>query len=185
MGERPINSMEEGHPMLAAAVRVLNVASYREQAKAWWFNTELTQLTPDAGDGFIYLPNDVIRVDPCDQGLNYVQRGRRLYKAYASDAEDKYVFDKPVTCWLVRGLPFTDLPVPAQLVVQYATLIDFQKDFDGDNSKYEKLAASYREASIYLSAEHIRNKGANFLARNSTFQKIAALSPRTNRLATF
>lgn len=162
LGELPLNSVDEGHPMVPAALRALNTASAREQAKSWWFNKELTDLVPDT-QGNIYLPNDTLRVDPQATTLNYVQRGRRLYKPFEPSANDKYYFTHRVRCWLLREIPFEELPVPAQHVVSYSAQLDFMKAYEADQNKVQQIAMSYREAMMTLNAEHTRNVGANLL----------------------
>lgn len=162
LGELPINSVDEGHPMVPAALRILATASAREQAKSWWFNKELTDLVPDLS-GTIYLPNDTLRVDPQATTLNYVQRGRRLYKPYETSAADKYRFTHKVRCWLIREVPFEDLPVPAQHVVSFSAQLEFLKAYEADQNKVQQVAMLYREAMMTLNAEHTRNVGANLL----------------------
>ncbi|GEM_PF-3175039 len=166
LGETPVNDLSSGHPLVGAAVRMIGTANSREQAKAWWFNKELVTLSPD-DNGAIWLPNDTIRVDPTKTTLHYVQRGRRLYQPYARASVDKYKFTRPVTCWLVRLLPFEELPAPAQLLVSYSAQLDFMKSYDADQDKYAAVQALKREALIMLNAEHTRNQNANLL-RNAT-----------------
>jgi len=177
MGEAPLLSEDEGHPLYPQAVRTLNVASYRTQARGWWFNTEKIQLQPDAVSGNINLSPDVIRVDPRDDCLNYVQRGRKLYNAFAGPSVDRYVFTTPVSVWLVRHVPFEDLPVPAQLAVSYAAQVDFQRAYDADGLKFQQLMASAREALIGLNAEHISNVNANLLQTPSVVETMGRIAP--------
>lgn len=164
MGELPLNTVDEGHPLVPAALRIIATASTREQAKSWWFNRELTDLVPDPS-GFIYLPNDVLRVDPLATGLNYVQRGRRLYKPYEPSSANKYVFRDRVRCWLVRELPFEDLPIPAQQAVSFSAQLEFVKAYEADQAKVNDLKQQYARALIDLNAEHVRNLGVNILHR--------------------
>jgi hypothetical protein len=164
LGELPINALEEGHPMVPTALRMIGTASSMTQAKSWWFNKELTDLVPDTS-GFIYLPNDVLRVDPQASNLNYVQRGRRLYKPFETSANDKYKFKEKVRCWLVRELPFDDLPVPAQHVVSYAAQLEFMKAYEADQQKVAQVTNMYSQALMQLNADHTRNSDVNILRR--------------------
>lgn len=163
LGELPVNDLDDDHDLIPSARKALRVANMREQAKAWWFNKELVKLTPDEVTGHITLPGDTIRVDPTDESLNYVARGRRLYQPYASAATDKYKFDRPVECWLVRLLPFDELPPTAQNLVAVAAVLDFQKDYDADRAKVDQYQTDYRNAYVALNSEHIRNVNANRL----------------------
>jgi hypothetical protein len=162
LGEAPLNDLASGHPLVGAATRILDTANSREQAKSWWFNKELVKLSPDVS-GYIYLPNDTIRVDPQATTLHYVQRGRRLYQPYASASIDKYKFTRAVTCWLVRLIPFEDIPVPAQLLVSYSAQVDFMKSYDADPNKYAEVKNLRDEARIVLNAEHTLNQNSNLL----------------------
>lgn len=162
LGELPLNSVTEGHPMAPTALRIISTSKSRELSKSWWFNKELTDLTPDTA-GTIYLPDDTLRVDPQASNLNYVQRGRRLYKPFDPSSANKYKFDHPVRCWLVRDLEFEDLPVPAQFVVSYSAQLDFMKAYEADQAKFQQIGAMYRDAMLTLNAEHVRNSDVNIL----------------------
>lgn len=161
-GEAPINSLEDGHPDIPAALRALKFASRREQGKSWWFNRELVELVPQT-DGSIYLPNDVLKVDPESSSEQYVQRGRRLYKPYEATLATKYVFSSPVTVWLVREVPFEDCPYSAQQVISYAAQLDFMKSYEPDQMKLQLISTAYRDAFTTLGSEHVRAIGPNML----------------------
>lgn len=177
LGESPLNSLSDEHPLMAAALQALKVASMRVQARVWWFNRELTTLVPDTINGSIFLPADTIRLDPTDTSLNYVQRGNRLYKPYAPPSEDKYRFTKSVQCWLVRNLPFTDLPPTAQTAVMFAAVLDFQKEYDSDTDASAALTKDLGDAMVQLNTDHIRNVNANVLNRPSLQRKLMTMAP--------
>jgi len=168
LGELPMNSLEEGHPLAPTAIRTLSIANSRIQSMKWWFNRELTDLLPDL-DGHIYLPNDTLQVDPQDQGQKYVQRGRRLYKPYEPTLEAKFKFDRKVRCWLLREVPFDDCPPSIQYLVSYAAQLDFMKAYEADAQKYQQVARDYMESLKVANAEHTRAQGVNMLARRPIF----------------
>jgi hypothetical protein len=167
LGETPLNAIDEDHDLTASALNILKVANYREQAKAWWFNKEVVTLSPDSSTGHIFIPADTIKIDPTRTTLDYVARGRRLYRPYATASEDKWVFTSNVECELVRLLDFEDLPVTAQLFVQASARLEFQNTQDGDPNRTAGLNKEYTGAFITLNAEHIRNRDANVLRRPS------------------
>lgn len=177
LGELPLNTLDDEHDLVPAARSALKRVNMREQAKAWWFNKELTKLTPDVVTGYIAVPSDTIRVDPTDESLNYVQRGDRLYQPYASAAADKYKFTAPVECWLIRQLPFEDLPATAQTLISVATVLDFQKDYDADRQRVASLQQDYQVAYMTLNAEHIRNVNANRFRSPSMVRTMGLLTP--------
>lgn len=174
LGELPINALDEGHPMVPTALRMLDNASNRVQAVSWWFNREIVDLLPDT-QSFIYVPNDTISVDPADQRHNYVMRGRRLYKPYEPSSASKYTFDSTVRCWLVREVPFDDLPVSAQSAISYAAQLDFMKAYEADPQKFQQVQSDYRLAYATLNAEHVRSADANMLHRRPVFNQLTEI----------
>ena len=172
LGETPINSLDVDHPFVAAGRRFLRVASYREQAKSWWFNREHITLTPDA-QGNLRTPNDTLRIDPSNPAIRLVQRGERLYDVNRAS----YAFANSVECTLVRHIPFEDLPSPAQTVISLSAQRDFQKAYDADVQKFQQINLELREAQMTLNAEHTRNVGANLLNRPHVVSGLAAVSP--------
>lgn len=162
----PVNSLDDGDPNIPAALRSLTIANRREQSKSWWFNRELAELTPNV-DGNVYLPNDVLKVDPESASDKYVQRGRRLYKPFEATVANKYTFTQPVRVWLVREVPFEDCPYSAQQLISYSAQLDFMKSFEADQQKFQQVSLLYRDAMQTIGAEHVRAVGANMLARRA------------------
>lgn len=170
LGELPMNSLEEGHPMAPTAIRVLAIANTRVQAMKWWFNRELTDLYPDV-DGNIFVPQDTLTVDPVDQTKHFVQRGRRLYKPTEPTLAAKYTFTKKVRCWLLREVDFEDCPVSIQMMVSYAAQLDFMKSYEADAQKYQQVSQDYINALRTANSEHTRAMGANLLARRRVYNE--------------
>lgn len=172
IGEVPINDLNEGHVYAPVGQRMIKTANVREQSKGWWFNRELTDMQPDAVTKRIALPMDTLRVDPQEPTLNYVQRGRYLYQPYATAAVDRYQFSAPVRVWLVRLVPFEDLPAQAQSAVSFAAQMDFMKAYDADRDKYAEVKMAYRDALMVLNAEHTRNQNVNLITGNPVLSNI-------------
>jgi len=180
LSESPLNSLEEDHDLVPACLAALRNASFREQSKSWWFNQELVTLSPDAGTGNIMLPIDTIKVDPVNGSLNFVARGRRLYKPYAPANEDRLVFTQDVQVELVRMLDFEDLPLTAQLFISASAKLQFQTNYDGDAPAISMLQQEYKDAYITLNAEHIRNRDVNLIRRPTTANLLNNIGIRPN-----
>lgn len=161
LGESPLNDVDEDHPLVAAALRKFRLTNYKEQARKWWFNTEIVTLTPDPVSKFIYVPADTINVDPRSSRDPLVQRGRRFYDPNNAT----YEITGNVQCMLIRLVPFEDLPATAQAFVSASAKLAFQADFDGDQVKYRQLMDDKRDAYSILNSEHIRNCQTNLLHR--------------------
>lgn len=164
LGEAPLNSMDDDHAMVAAGRGILSRVNTREQAKKWWFNTEITTLTPDPENGSIYQPADAISVDPVQPSNEFVVRGRRLYKP----GSGSYVFSQPVECRIIRKVKFEDLPETAAAFIAATAVRDFCRSYDGDKNKMDALERERREAYTTFNSEHIRNSNTNLLRKPST-----------------
>lgn len=171
LGEAPLNSIEEDHPMVASGVRQLRVASYREQAKGWWFNKETVVLQPDVATQEIFVPGDCISVDPTDPFTNLVQRDRRLYDP--SKTTFKFTVNVPVN--MTRYVEFQDLPPTAAVYIGQCAVLMFQKSYDADPNKTKLLMMDKQEALMALNSEHIRNADVNLLNKASTAERMANL----------
>lgn len=170
MGETPLNSLEEDHPYVASGLRILTQMSKREQMKGWWYNREVITLSPDVSK-FLYLPNDVLSVDPEYALNNYAQRGRRLYDL----SKSRFEFDGDVKVKVIRELKFTDLPPAASAVIGLRAVLNFCRTYDGDVQKMAEIKRDRDEAVIAFNAEHIRNSQVNLLTRPSMMHKFNQL----------
>jgi hypothetical protein len=178
MGESPLIAIDTDHPYVQAALRSLGNASAVEQGEGYWFNTDLADLTVDPTTGFVYVPADSLDVDAGAAFL--IQRGRRLYDRSRSSYDLRPVLDTgPISVKVIREIPFEDLPPLAQQVISYRAQLDFQQEFDGDESKYSKLGGAYTNASRLLKAEDIRQQKVNLFNSQSMQSKLRLIRPMT------
>ena len=173
MGETPLNTLEDDHSYKAAALSILNQTNRIEQKRGWWFNSEYTELVPDATSKYVYIPLDAIAVKTIDRWHTppYAQRGKRLYNI----EKNSYEWDAPLCVDIVRLLSFDDLPFHAADVVHYGTVMRFQREFDGDGTRYGQLTQDYSRARMELSAESTRNTRPNLLATASNRYKMGLI----------
>lgn len=160
MGESPLNALDEDHPLVASAIRVLRTANAREQGKGWWFNTDHITLAQDA-DGNVYVPADALSADPLSPFDHLVQRGRRFFNPYSNS--NGFNIGRDVPAKIIRLIPFADLPAQAQTFVACSAVLDFQKAYDADDAKTRILMNDRSEAFVVLNAENIRNQNTNLL----------------------
>lgn len=160
MGEAPLQAINDDHVYKQAALNYLHSSNAATQKRPWWFNTEYHNLLPDATSKYVYVPQDVIHVSRLSRSqAPFAQRGRRLFNS----TTNTYEWDQPVACLLVRLLPFEDLPFYAQDSVSFDAILRFQREYDGDNTRFQQLDADRRRALIELNAQHIREKKFNLL----------------------
>lgn len=166
MGELPLTSLLDPHPLSAAAVSILDTVNREFQAKGWWFNREQTTLTPSVPDGFLNLPADAISVRTLDR--KHVQRYRKLYNTDGGT----YVFTAPQDIELVRLVPFEESPELFGAYVAAETVLRFQKRYDGDSTKTRQLADERLAARIGCNSEETRQVHANLIEGNQRLSYI-------------
>lgn len=159
MGETKLNTLEEDHTYKDDALDLIERVRLDMLSRSLWFNTEGLELTPQADTKFILLPGDALKVDAYSSCGRYLvtQRGNRLYDV----GKNKYEFDGRVTVRVARNLDFENLPYEAMAFVRDDSVLRFQSDFDGDNTKYQKIERHRNDSYIALNSEHIRQLKAN------------------------
>lgn len=131
IGESPIVQLESGVGETATAEAVLDEFNRRVQARGWQCNTESNvTLNRDTATSEVHLGSDVLRVDPVDESLDYVQRGTRLYDR----AGRTYVFTKDPKVHITRLLDFEDLPFDLANRVVKEAAVAFQQRHHGSKS---------------------------------------------------
>lgn len=171
IGEAPINTLEDiGSVDAVMAEQILDSTSREVQGRGWHWNTEFEyEIQPDS-EGYLWLPNTVLRADDSKGrlGKDVVVRGQRLYHR----REHTYVFTEPMTIDLMVLLEFNDLPQPAkhfimirsarifqERVVGSGTLSGFTEmdevwakfqleEMEGDIAEYNILTDSYDVARV-------------------------------------
>lgn len=171
LGEAPLNDADESHPLVPQIKRFLKEETNKILMRSWWFNKEIVTLQPDAISKFIYIPADALSCKVIVKS-NYeellVIRGRRLYNT----DKNTYVMDRNVDCYIIRDIPFEDLPANAQYAISIGTSRRFQQAYDADSQRVRQLEMDYREAMGVLRAEHIRNTNVNLIDKSTTIQKL-------------
>jgi hypothetical protein len=181
MGESPLSSLVEPHAMKGAALDKLNKSSRTVQQPGRWFNTELVSLSPDSVNGWITLAGDCLKFSSGTPNTlakpHLIQRGSRLYNV----STRSYVLTESVDGYMVRLIPFEDIPAVAADYIASMAILQFQSDFDADNSKRQHLANIAQLAKIEFMSEDIRQKRVNLLDSNRTLQRVRQHNTNTLR----
>jgi hypothetical protein len=181
MGESPLSSLVEPHAMKGAAINALNRASKNVQEPGKWFNTEYVSLQPDSVNGWITLSGDCLKFSsgtPQAPSKPYlVQRGTRLYNLNTQS----YVLTEGVDGYIVRLVPFEELPPVAANYIGALAVLRFQSNFDADNSKRQELQQDMLTAKIDFNSEHIRQIKTNLLNSNRTLARLRQHDTNTLR----
>jgi hypothetical protein len=177
MGEEPINSLAEDNAFVNSANFAFENANLNEQSVGWWFNKESILIRPDTKGEYV-VPSDVIDlwVDANPRWL--AVRSSRLYD---TSKGERLVGTAPQRAEVMRLLAFDDLPLIMKRVVKAATVLQFQKSYDGDAQKIKDAKEEYAFARQTARTQHIRAVGANFSTRaeNSMYSDYGRLrTPR-------
>lgn len=177
LGEAPLNTLLEPHEFRGTAQRLLAKASRRIQQTGWWYNLESITLVPNP-DGQIVLPSDALKwqsgVRSSDTLVRseakpwMVDRGGRLYDTRTRS----FVHTESVTGELVRELPFEQTPAVINDYIAAETVLKFQSNFDGDNSRRQELTQAWILARTEAKAENTRQLAVNLIYSNSRLSRI-------------
>lgn len=162
MGEPVINSLDDAAVDAQMASDIIDETSESVQIVGWYWNTETHTLSPDS-NGYLVLPNNVIRVDPTDQSLgNIVQRGGRLFNTDTAS----FIFTKPIKLRLSVLLEYDDLPLTAKQFIAVRAARIFQQRLLGSETLYKFDAADEQRGWALLMQEEAETMNANVLRDN-------------------
>lgn len=165
LGESPVSTLAGDLPVDADnALRALRAVSREVQARGWHFNTEADYPLPLDASGFIQLPGNTLRVDSvnCDQFVDVVQRGTRLYDR----REHTYVFEKALKAELVLALNFDELPETARSYITIRAARRFQAGALGSITLNAFAQADEDEARAHLIQAETETADYNILTDN-------------------
>ena len=173
LGELPVNDVDEDHPLVPAALAKIDQETVFLQSDMWWFNVEYPTLFPDPVTKEIRIPTDCVGVDSLTQRPRYAVRSGKLYNLDTGSL----IFESPIRVRLHRALPFDDMPTLARVLVQARATRKFHADYDGDQTKMQRLSADEQYAYAIFNAEHIRNAKANMLGRSGVQSIMQHINP--------
>lgn len=168
LGELPVNSIDDSHSLIPAALAALTSQTALVQADFWWFNVEYPTLNPQTPSGLILVPEDAASVDSLTQYPRLAIRGNRLYNL--DEVTD--TFPQPLRVRLHRVMAFEDVPLIARTHIAAKAKLEFQLAYDGDSTKAQFIQQEIKETYIRMHSEHIRNAKANMLMRPSVQQTL-------------
>lgn len=176
MSEMPLVELDDDHPLVASARQNFREAMVKVMGLKWWFNTDFLTLK-QANDKFIYVPQDAISCVPLYRD-DLTMRGRRLYDRY----NGTYEVTGPVEVYVIRSIPFEDLPLPAQILVRDRTVLDFQMNYDGDELRTQKLEQAFATSYRQVNAENTRQLNINVFRMQETMRSRHRAGYRTSRV---
>lgn len=129
------------------------------QTRGWFFNTDRNfSLLPDS-NGFIALPENLLRFDvgdSQDRGM-LVIKGNKIYNRYKQD----YTFDRPVVGTAVWLTDYSDLPVTAYQYIALRSARIFQQRVVGSKELYAFNVQDEIDAFTNLQREELQYNDYN------------------------
>ena len=176
IGESPVNTVEDtGNVDVVIARQILQSVSREVQARGWHFNTEKNYtITPDS-EGYLVLPNTVLKVDTVypDCSKDVVVRGSRLYDR----EKHTYVFTDAVKVDMTILLTFDELPEVAR---NYATIRAsriFQERVVGSDTLHAFNSQDEARAMVSLMEYEADTADLNILSGNYSVYRIIGDRP--------
>lgn len=156
-GTAPLTANDGQHPSYIKALAKFDEVDIEWQGKGWWFNTNTKIIEPTGNDELVFS-QDALHVDPLDTRKNYVMRGFRLY-----DLEnDTFTITAAEECWMVRRLPFEELPPNAAAYLRAHCRYEFFLDEDGGEPKLTSYLNARALAWNFFQTEHLKKADINF-----------------------
>ena len=176
IGESPVNMVEDtGNVDVVIARQILQTASREVQARGWHFNTEINYtITPDS-EGYLVLPNTVLKVDTVypDSSKDVVVRGSRLYDR----EKHTYVFTDAVKVDMTILLTFDELPEVARNYVTIRASRIFQERVVGSDTLHAFNSQDEARAMVSLMEYEADTADLNILSGNYSVYRILGDRP--------
>ena len=176
IGESPVNAVEDtGNVDVVIARQILQTASREVQARGWHFNTEKNYtITPDT-EGYLVLPNTVLKVDTVypDSSKDVVVRGSRLYDR----EKHTYVFTDAVKVDMTILLTFDELPEVARNYVTIRASRIFQERVVGSDTLHAFNSQDEARAMVSLMEYEADTADLNILSGNYSVYRILGDRP--------
>lgn len=176
IGESPVNTVEDtGNVDVVIARQILQSVSREVQARGWHFNTEKNyNITPNS-EGYLVLPNTVLKVDTVypDDSKDVVVRGSKLY-----DRENHtYVFTDAVKVDMTVLLTFDELPEVARNYVTIRASRIFQERVVGSDTLQAFNSQDEARAMVSLMEYEADTADLNILSGNYSVYRILGDRP--------
>ena len=176
IGESPVNAVEDtGNVDVVIARQILQTVSREVQARGWHFNTEKNYtITPDS-EGYLVLPNTVLKVDTVypDSSKDVVVRGSRLYDR----EKHTYVFTDAVKVDMTILLTFDELPEVARNCVTIRASRIFQERVVGSDTLHAFNSQDEARAMVSLMEYEADTADLNILSGNYSVYRILGDRP--------
>lgn len=141
IGEQPIQNVDDlaGLSDASIAKDILDNVSRAVQSRGWIFNTDLDVTMRPDDDGYIKIPDSILRIDTTtrlrDADNDIIERGRMLYDRQKN--VNTFEAGSKVKVNTIRELEFHDLPEPAKRYITIRSARIFHDRVVGANELHK------------------------------------------------
>jgi len=158
-GDNPVQSLNDEYQPVFIIKQMLNNISRDMQTKNYWFNTEYdVTLSPNTLTDKINLPFNILHFEPTD--TRYVARGLTVYDRVSRTS----TITADITADICVMLEFDELPQVARKYIQAMCKMQYNDEYQNEDSLKRTLASEVNEAKINLDRTHTENEDINILA---------------------
>lgn len=158
IAQMTVTDVNSSNPYVIAALDEFNRQNVLFQEAGYWFNTEYNLLLrPNSVNGVIALAETVLKVNTRGVQLNVVQRDGRLY----DPLRHSDVFTRDIIADLVMLVDFDYIPLVAQEVVMYRSVIAFFTTRDGTDGKLNEYKQALAMALRKFESQALRKLGVS------------------------
>lgn len=171
INEASVNTVENtGLETVELALQLLNNTSREVQHDGWNFNTEKEKILLTDSNGYVYIPNNTLRVDTTHSSrvIKVTQRGNRLYNL----SENGFIFDDKVTVELILEIDFEDLPFHAQNYIIKKAGRKFVTSYTQSDVGYQFTKEDEIEALRMLKNAECSNRDISFVGSDRGLQRM-------------
>lgn len=146
IGEQPIDNETSYTELLEAeeAYTTINEITDEILSDGWVFNSETNRPYLPDYDGYIVIPENVLKIDPTSTADNFIRKDGKLYN---KDNKD-YIFTDAVACDVVLSIPFDDIPPVFQAYITAKASSEVYLRLVGDLNVYQLLTRNAQEAYL-------------------------------------
>lgn len=158
-GDNPVQSLDDEYQPVFIIKQMLNNISRDMQTRNYWFNTEYdVTLSPNTLTNKITLPFNILNFEPSD--TKYVARGLTVFdrEARTSTVTEDVIADISIM------LTFEELPQVARKYIQAMCKLQYNDEYQNEESIKRTLERDVNEAKINLDRTHMENEDINMLS---------------------
>lgn len=179
LGQSPVASFPvAGNQALLDLETVFDEVTKEVLLHKWNFNTEIRELSPGAGPGYVIsMPTGILDMDPVDKNLDFVVRSSDVYDKTRNTTNFQGMGPFKFEC--LRGLTFSECPEPVKGYIIARTASEYTRRYEGENEYYAVLQQREMEALAKAQSYEFRTRDRTLFDSNPALARLHRYRYRT------